>query len=104
MYNLYDKYLRGNSIGCCPLYVSYYLLYTLKLKLMYLRGNSIGTDDDGRRRRHTFNLSNRQADRGFATSRLITRSDEDGAILAHNKIHGSDWYIEKGGERSAGSG
>jgi hypothetical protein len=47
MYNLYDKYLRGNSIGCCPLYVSYYLLYnTLKLKLMYLRGNSIGTDDN----------------------------------------------------------
>ena len=58
MYNLYDKYLRGNSIGCCPLYVSYYLLYTLK-KLMYLRGNSIGTDNDGRRRRrrrHTLNL------------------------------------------------
>jgi hypothetical protein len=55
MYNLYDKNLRGNSIGCCPLYVSYSytLLYTLK-KLMYLRGNSIGTDDDdddGRRRR-----------------------------------------------------
>ncbi len=39
MYNLYDKYLRGNSIGCCPLYVSY--TYS-----MYLRGNSIGTDDD----------------------------------------------------------
>ena len=32
MYNLYDKYLRGNSIGCCPLYVSklLLLLYTLK--------------------------------------------------------------------------
>ena len=29
MYNLYDKYLRGNSIGCCPLYVGYYLLYVL---------------------------------------------------------------------------
>ena len=51
MYNLYDKNIRGNSIGCCP-YVSYYLhsTYTLK-KLMYLRGNSIGTD--GRRRRRT---------------------------------------------------
>ena len=46
MYNLYDKYLRGNSIGCCPLYVSYYLLYTLIFKLIHLRGNSIGTDDD----------------------------------------------------------
>ena len=64
MYNLYDKYLRWNSIGCCPLYVSYYLLYT-KLKLMYLRGNSIGTDDDDDDndndndddgRRHTLNL------------------------------------------------
>ena len=29
MYNLYDKNLRGNSIGCCPLYVGYYLLYVL---------------------------------------------------------------------------
>jgi hypothetical protein len=29
MYNLYDMYLRGNSVGCCPLYVGYYLLYVL---------------------------------------------------------------------------
>ncbi len=55
MYNLFDKYERGNSIGCCPLYVSYYLLHT-KLKLMYLRGNSIGTDDDDDGQRHTINL------------------------------------------------
>jgi hypothetical protein len=33
MYNLYDKYLRGNSICCCPLYVSYYLLYVLTWEL-----------------------------------------------------------------------
>jgi hypothetical protein len=33
MYNLYDKYLRGNSIGCCPLYVGYYLLYVLTWEL-----------------------------------------------------------------------
>ena len=26
----------------------------------------------------------------------IMRSDEDGTILAHI-LHGSDWYIEKGG-------
>jgi hypothetical protein len=32
MYNLYDKNLRGNSIGCCPLYVSYYLHSTLHIK------------------------------------------------------------------------
>jgi hypothetical protein len=43
----------------------------------------------------------RQADRGFATSRLCT--DEDGTILVHI-LHGSDWYIKKGGERSAGYG
>ena len=43
----------------------------------------------------------KQADRGFATSQF--RSDEDGTILAHI-LHGSDWYTEKGGERSAGSG
>jgi hypothetical protein len=44
-----------------------------------------------------------QAERGFATSRLCVVTDEDGTILAHI-LHGSDWYIEKGGERSAGSG
>jgi hypothetical protein len=32
MYDLYDKYLRGNSIGSCPLYVSYYLHSTLHIK------------------------------------------------------------------------
>jgi hypothetical protein len=42
-----------------------------------------------------------QADRGFATSRLST--DEDGTILVHT-LHSSDWYIKKGGERSAGYG
>jgi hypothetical protein len=61
MYNLNDKYLRGNSIGCCLLYVSYYFYSThikmLQCKIMYLRGNSIGTDDGRRRRRrHTLNL------------------------------------------------
>ena len=50
MYNLYDKYLRGNSIGCCPLYVGYYLLYVLTWEL-----NRYGDDDDG----HTLNHSNR---------------------------------------------
>ena len=48
MYNLYDKYLRGNSIGCCPLYISYYFyslhIKMLQCKIMYLRGNSIGID------------------------------------------------------------
>ena len=43
MYNLYDKYLRGNSIGCCPLYVGYYLLYVLTWEL----------NRYGRRRRRT---------------------------------------------------
>ena len=55
---------------------------------MNIRGNSIGTDgrrrrttttdnDDDDGRRHTLNLLYyRQADRGFATSRLCT--DEDG--------------------------
>ena len=43
----------------------------------------------------------KQADRGFATSRF--HSDEDGTILAHI-LHGSNWCIKKGGERSAGSG
>ncbi len=38
----------------------------------------------------------KQAERGFATSRLCVVTDEDGTILAHI-LHGSDWYIEKGG-------
>ena len=37
-----------------------------------------------------------QANRGFATSRLWC-SDEDGTILVHTILHGSDWYIKKGG-------
>ena len=46
-----------------------------------------------------------QADRGFATSRLCVRSDEDGTILAHNNTRFRlVSYIEKGGERSPGSG
>ena len=31
------------------------------------------------------------------------RRDEDGTILVHT-LHGSDWYIKKGGECSAGYG
>ncbi len=48
MYNLYDKYLRGNSIGCCPLYVSYYLLYVLYVLTWELNryGRTTTTDDD----------------------------------------------------------
>ena len=59
MYNLYDKYIRGNSICCCPLYVSYYLLYVLTWELnRYGRTTTTTTttdDDDDGRRRHTLN-------------------------------------------------
>jgi hypothetical protein len=41
-------------------------------------------------------IVHKQAERGFATSRLCVVTDEDGTILAHI-LHGSDWYIEKGG-------
>ena len=61
MYNLYDKYLRGNSIGSCPLYVSYYLhsLHIKKTNVLTWELNRYGrrrrrTTDDGRR--HTLNL------------------------------------------------
>jgi hypothetical protein len=47
MYNLYDKNLRGNSIGCCPLYVGYYILYVLTWELnRYERTTTTTTDDD----------------------------------------------------------
>jgi hypothetical protein len=52
MYNLYNKYVSGNSIGCCPLYVSYYLLYVLTWELnRYGRRRRTTTT-----RRHTLNL------------------------------------------------
>ena len=54
MYNLYDKYLRGNSIGCYPLYVSYYLHYVLTWELNRYGRRTTTTDDDG----HTLNHSN----------------------------------------------
>jgi hypothetical protein len=75
MYNLNDKYLRGNSIGCCLLYVSYYFYSThikmLQCKIMYLRGNSIGTDDGRRRRRTTH----------FKSFQYIESSKDFGKIL-----------------------
>ena len=54
------------------------------------------------------------ADQGQTTTSLVTtenfsprqaspRRDEDGTILVHT-LHGSDWYIKKGGECSAGYG
>ena len=70
MYNLYDKYLRGNSIGCCPLYVGYYLLYALTWELnRYERRR--------RRLRHTLNLF--RIDKPIWAS---PRRDEDGTSLA----------------------
>jgi len=47
MYNLYDKYLRGNSICCCPLYVSYYLLYVLTWELNRYRPDQTRPDRTG---------------------------------------------------------
>ena len=89
MYNLYDMYLRGNSVGCCPLYVGYYLLYVLTGEL-----NRYRPDRQTDRRTHfkSFHCTSREGLRHVA----IMRSDEDGTILAHI-LHGSDWYIEKGG-------
>ena len=46
MFNLYDKYLRGNSIGCCPLYVGYYLLYVLTWELNRYRRRRRRDDND----------------------------------------------------------
>ena len=74
MYNLYDKYLRGNSIGCCPLYVSYYLLYVLTWELnRYGRRRwTTTTDDDDGRQRHTLNLSRVSLYRGIFTIASIS--------------------------------
>jgi hypothetical protein len=49
--------------------------------LIHIRGNSIGTDQTRPDQTH-FKSFNRQADRGFATSRLC--SDEDG--ISTNRI------------------
>ena len=73
MYNLYDKNLRGNSIGCCPLYVGYYLLYVLTWEL-----NRYGR----RRRRRTTTTTHFKSfqyiDKPIGAS---PRLDEDGTIL-----------------------
>jgi hypothetical protein len=54
MYNLYDMYLRGNSVGCCPLYVGYYLLYVLTRELNRYRPDRTGPDQTDRQTdRHT---------------------------------------------------
>ena len=54
MYNLYDKYLRGNSIGCCPLYVGYYLLYVLTGELnRYRPDRQTDRQTDGQTDRQT---------------------------------------------------
>jgi hypothetical protein len=76
--------------------VTWVYINTLTRELNRYRPDQTRTD-----RQTHFTSFRVQADRGFATSRL--RSDEDGTILEHI-LHGSDWYIKKGGERSAGSG
>ena len=50
----------------------------------------------------TYNIVLLQAGRGFATLRLCTK--EDGTTNNNLVLYTMEWYIKKGGERSAGCG